>query len=106
MRKLLSRLLIGAFALALPVFLISPALADNNVTYGTFVANGTSSVTVADTNLAIGDVVSISLNTVGGTVGAIPHVATLTAGTGFTVVGTASDTSTYNWVAQKFTNVP
>jgi len=42
-------------------------------------------------------IVLISLNTVGGTVGAIPKVTTITAGTSFTVAGTASDTSTYNW---------
>lgn len=64
---------------------------------GTFVANGATPVTVANANLLITDNVIISLNTVGGTVGAIPHLATITGGTGFTVVGTASDTSTYNY---------
>jgi len=64
---------------------------------GTFVCNGTSAVTVSNTNVAITDCIIISLNTVGGTVGAIPHLATITAGTGFTTVGTASDTSTYNY---------
>ena len=37
-----------------------------------------------------------SLNTVGGTVGAIPHIETITAGTGYTWQGSVSDTSTYN----------
>lgn len=69
----------------------------SNKSKGTFVANGTSSVTVANTTVAITDNIVISLNTVGGTVGATPHVATITAGTGFTVVGAASDTSTYNY---------
>lgn len=65
---------------------------------GTFVANGTTPVTVSNTSVAVTDTVMISLNTVGGTVGATPHVATITASTGFTTVGTASDTSTYNYV--------
>lgn len=68
---------------------------------GTFVANGTSSVTVGNTATAITDTIAISLNTVGGTVGALPHVSTITAGTGFTIVGSASDTSTYNYAVIK-----
>jgi hypothetical protein len=64
---------------------------------GTFVCNGASGVTVADVNVAITDIVLVSLNTVGGTVGAIPAVKTITAGVGFTIAGTASDTSTYNY---------
>lgn len=65
---------------------------------GTFVANGASAVTVAAPTVAITSGILISLNTVGGTVGAIPAVKTITAGTGFTVAATASDTSTYNYV--------
>ena len=65
--------------------------------YGTFVANGTTPVTITNANVAISDCIVISLNTVGGTVGVQPHVATITAATGFTVVCTASDTSTYNY---------
>lgn len=68
---------------------------------GTFVCNGTTPVTVANTNVAITDAIIISLNTVGGTVGAVPAVKTITGGTGFTVAGTASDTSTYNYAIIK-----
>lgn len=64
---------------------------------GTFVANGATPVTVANTNVALTDIIVPSLNTVGGTVGAIPRVVTITAGTGFTINGSASDTSTYNY---------
>lgn len=64
---------------------------------GTFVLNGVTPVTVTNTSIAITDAIIISLNTVGGTVGVQPHVATITAATGFTVIGTASDTSTYNY---------
>jgi hypothetical protein len=64
---------------------------------GTFVANGTSAVTVTNAAITTTAVVIISLNTVGGTVGALPVVTTITAGTSFTVAATASDTSTYNY---------
>lgn len=64
---------------------------------GTFVCNGAADVTVTTSAAAVGMVVSIGLNTVGGTVGAIPKVTTITAGASFTVAGTAGDTSTYNW---------
>lgn len=61
------------------------------------VLNGATPVIVTNTSFTTGDSVLISLATVGGTVGAIPHLQTVTYGTGFTVVGTASDTSTYNY---------
>jgi hypothetical protein len=69
----------------------------SNGPVGTFIANGTTPVSVSNTSIAITDAIIISLNTVGGTVGVQPHVATITAATGFTVVCTASDTSTYNY---------
>jgi hypothetical protein len=64
---------------------------------GTFTANGASAVTVNNANIKITDAIIISLNTVGGTVGALPAIQTITAGVGFTVKGTASDTSIYNY---------
>jgi len=64
---------------------------------GTVTVNGTTPVAVATTGFLAGSVVVFSLRTVGGTVGAIPRIGVPTAGTGFTVVGTASDTSVYNW---------
>ena len=68
---------------------------------GTFVCNGTTPVTVNNTNIAITDAIIISLNTVGGTVGAVPAVKTITASSGFTVAGSASDASTYNYAIIK-----
>jgi hypothetical protein len=68
---------------------------------GTWVCNGATPVTISNTSVAISDAIVISLNTVGGTVGVQPHVVTITAGTGFTAVGTASDTSTYNYALIK-----
>lgn len=64
---------------------------------GTVTVNGTSVIAVADPAYAITDVVNFSLNTVGGTVGTIPHLSTNTPGTGFSVVGVASDASKYNY---------
>lgn len=65
---------------------------------GTFVAIGTTSISVANAAYKASQSVIITLNTVGGTVGALPHLLTATPGTGFTVSGTASDTSTYNYM--------
>ena len=64
---------------------------------GTFTCNGATPVTVTEPNFTANSVVVISLKTVGGTVGAIPALQTVTPGTGFTVAGTASDTSVYNY---------
>lgn len=70
---------------------------DGALPSGTFTANGTTSVTVANTKITANSAVVITLKTVGGTVGAIPSIKTITPGTGFTVSGTASDTSIYNY---------
>lgn len=64
---------------------------------GTFTLNGATPVTVAAAGVTANSQVLITLKTVGGAVGAQPHVETITVGTGFTVVGTASDTSVYNY---------
>jgi hypothetical protein len=74
------------------------SLGDQPAYRGTFVANGTSVVTVAAPGVTLESNILITLNTVGGTVGALPAVQTKTAGTGFTVAGTAGDTSTYNYL--------
>lgn len=71
--------------------------AGTNGRAGTFILTGATPVTIANTTTAITDTISISLNTVGGSVGVQPHVATITAATGFTVIGTAGDTSIYNY---------
>lgn len=68
--------------------------------FGTVTVNGVTPVSVADANVTASSVVTFSLKTVSGTVGAIPHLATVTPATGFTVVATASDASTYNYSIQ------
>lgn len=66
---------------------------------GTLTLNGATPVTVANANVDAGSIIVFTLKTVGGTVSpSAPNVLTITAGTGFTVGGTASDTSVYNYV--------
>lgn len=64
---------------------------------GTFTVAGTGTVTVSDTNITTGSAVDITLKNVGGTVGAIPSIKTITTGTGFTVSATTADLSVYNY---------
>ncbi len=64
---------------------------------GTFTANGATPVVVAAASVTANSLVLITLKTVGGTVGAVPAVKTITVATGFTVAATASDTSVYNY---------
>jgi hypothetical protein len=60
--------------------------------------NGVTPVTVVAPQVTANSAIIPFLLTVGGTVGAIPAVQTITAGTGFTFLGTASDTSTYGFL--------
>lgn len=65
---------------------------------GTYINNGATPVTVANTAVTAGSNIIFTLKTVGGTVSASPpNIKTITPGTGFTVAGLASDTSTYNY---------
>ncbi len=64
----------------------------------TFTANGSSNVTVVAPEVTASSVVMITLKTVGGTIGNVPKIKTITAGTGFEVAATAGDTSIYNYV--------
>ena len=65
---------------------------------GTVTLNGATPVTVANTNITANSIVLLTLKTPGGTVGAAPAIQTITAGVGFTVQGTALDTSIYNYL--------
>lgn len=64
---------------------------------GTVTLTGTTAVTVSNTNVTVNSDINFTLQTVGGTVGASPVIKTITSGTGFTVAGTAGDTSVYNY---------
>lgn len=78
---------------------LSPDFTSLLETGGTVTLNGATPVTVADTAVDAGSIVIFTLKTVGGTVSPnAPNVLTITAATGFTVAGTASDTSVYNFI--------
>ena len=81
-----------------PSITLFSSIGDLPVTRGTVTINGSSPQTVAAPLVTANSVIIFTLKTVGGTVGAVPAVQTITPGTGFTVQGTASDTSTYNYV--------
>lgn len=68
------------------------------VGYGTFVANQTSAVTVADPNVTASSVFMFGIGTIGGTPSAAPYIATQTPGTGFTIKAGSGDTTTYTYV--------
>lgn len=65
---------------------------------GTVTLNGATPVSVTDPAVTLNSIILFTLKTVGGTVGAVPSVKTITAGGGFSVAGTAGDTSVYNYV--------
>lgn len=72
---------------------------DGTLASGTFTANGTTQVTIANTKITANSNIIITLNTVGGTVSpSVPYINTITPGTGFTIKATASDTSVYNYL--------
>ncbi len=73
------------------------SMPDGSGVSGTFTANGATSVTVVEPRLTSGHSIIPTLVTVGGTVGALPSVKTRTNGVGFTISGTASDTSVYSY---------
>lgn len=64
---------------------------------GTFTCNGATPVAVTNATVTPDSQILVTLKTVGGTVGATPAVKTITPGTGFTIAGTALDTSVYNY---------
>lgn len=73
-------------------------LVSKRLVIGTFTLTGATPVTVAEPFITVNSAVIITLKTVGGTVGAVPAIQTITASTGFTVAGTAGDTSIYNYM--------
>lgn len=79
------------------------AVVKTGVAIGNFTITGATAVTVADTNVTTTSIISFTLKTVGGTVGAIPAIKTITPGTGFTVAATTADVSVYNYEIQNYT---
>ena len=72
------------------------AACSQNVKQGTVQLNGATPVAVACASITANNFVVLTLTTVAGTQGKLPAV-TVTPSTGFSVVGTASDTSTYTY---------
>jgi hypothetical protein len=68
-----------------------------NQTQNSFTLNGSTPVSVADNSVTAKSAIVITLQTPAGTVGAHPTVKTINPGQGFTVAGTAADTSVYNY---------
>lgn len=65
---------------------------------GSLTLNGVTPVVVADARVTANSIIVFTLKSVNaGTVGAQPAIATITPGTGFTVVGTALDVGIYNY---------
>lgn len=64
---------------------------------GTFTANGSTAVVVADTNVTANAVIIITCKTVGGTPAGAPYLSAVTAGTGFSAKAAVGDTSVYNY---------
>lgn len=71
----------------------------SNVKAGTFTLNAGTPVVVSNTALTIHSVVhySVKPGSVSGTITAKPWITAATAGTGFTINGSAGDSSTYNY---------
>ena len=64
---------------------------------GTFTCTAGGTVTISNANESSTSDVVISLNTASGTVSTVPAINAVTPGTGFTVLCSATDTSTYNY---------
>lgn len=64
---------------------------------GTFIANSTSTVTVADARVTATSNIIFTLKTASTPGASVPAIKTITPGTGFTLAALASDVSTYNY---------
>jgi hypothetical protein len=64
---------------------------------GTFVCTGGGTISITNANYAATSDVIITMNTAGGTIGTPPAMKTVTPTTGFSVLCSGSDTSTYNY---------
>lgn len=78
---------------------VGTILQNLRMTGGVFTCNGATPVTVTEPTVTANSAIIVTLKTVGGTVSpSVPYIATITVGTGFTITGTASDTSVYNYL--------
>jgi hypothetical protein len=71
----------------------------NNYLRGTVTANGTTPVSVSNSLVSSNSIIVLNRNSTA--VNTLPaFVSSLTPGTGFTIVNTVADTSTYNFLIQ------
>lgn len=83
----------------MPVMTLGDLNRLTNARRGTVTLNGATNVAVTNRFVTPNSVIVFTLKTVGGTVSpSAPNVKLITAGSGFSVSGTASDTSVYNYV--------
>lgn len=69
---------------------------------GTVTLNGATNVAVVNPLVTANSIIVFTLKTVGGTVSpSAPNVKLITAGSGFSVAGTTSDTSVYNYTIMR-----
>ena len=66
--------------------------------YGSVTANNAGVVNVPLPSVTANSVVLLSVKTAVGANAGVAYVSSLTAGTGFSIVGGAADTSVYNYV--------
>jgi len=82
----------------MPVMTLGDKNRLNAARRGTVTLNGATNVAVTNKFITKDSVVIFTLKTVGGTVSpSAPNIKLITAGSGFSVAGTASDTSVYNY---------
>lgn len=72
-----------------------------NGTVGTFTCTSGGAITVSNSNVAITDAITISLNTAGGSISTAPAINAITAATSFVAKCATSDTSVYNYAIIK-----
>lgn len=65
---------------------------------GTFTANGSTEVIIAEPGVTANSVILIGLKTSGGTINGGPFIFTVTPGTGFSIKSGSTDTSVYNYI--------
>ncbi len=80
--------------------LTAGALYINGATKGTVTLNGATPVPVTNANITDNSVVTFGLKTVSGTVGVYPTIQTVTVGGGFSVLGSITDMSVYNYLIE------
>jgi hypothetical protein len=72
----------------------------NNYIRGTVTANGTTAVSVSNSLVQANSIIVLNRNSTSATSTLPAFVSSLTPGTGFTIVNTVLDSSTYNYLIQ------